>query len=182
MPWPMDWRVMIEKKISTMFSQELLGRGGVQLDPGSSPAGFDVRVFVAGVVVADDVQLSCAVGLGDLFEETPGGGVGACARRQPCRWRLRVRQTAVGGAVSAVVVAAFLRVSGRGRIGAVPSRARICASHRPTTRSALSGGFRYNPTTSRTLASSSGSVENLNDSVRHGCRPHLSRSRPPTHD
>ncbi len=34
---------------------------------------------------------------------------------------------------------------------------------------AFSGGSRYSPTTSRTLASSSGSVENLNVSRRHGC-------------
>jgi hypothetical protein len=33
---------------------------------------------------------------------------------------------------------------------------------------ALSGGFRYSPTTSRILASSCGSVENLNVSRRHG--------------
>src|SRR5215207_9779300 len=38
---------------------------------------------------------------------------------------------------------------------------------------ALSGGFRYKPTTSRILASSSGSVENLNVSTRQGCRPHF---------
>ena len=33
------------------------------------------------------------------------------------------------------------------------------------------GGARYNPTMSRTLATSSGSVENLNVSSRHGCTP-----------
>jgi hypothetical protein len=38
---------------------------------------------------------------------------------------------------------------------------------------ALSGGFRYNPTTSRILASSSGSVENLKVCTRHGCNPHF---------
>ncbi len=31
----------------------------------------------------------------------------------------------------------------------------------------------YSPTTSRTLASSSGSVENVNVSTRHGCRSHV---------
>ena len=36
---------------------------------------------------------------------------------------------------------------------------------------AFSGGCRYSPTTSRTLASSSGSVENLNVSTRQGCTP-----------
>ena len=36
---------------------------------------------------------------------------------------------------------------------------------------AFSGGARYNPTMSVTLATSSGSVENLNVSDRHGCTP-----------
>lgn len=35
----------------------------------------------------------------------------------------------------------------------------------------------YRPTTSRILVSSSGSVENLNVSVRHGCRSHLRQIR-----
>jgi hypothetical protein len=34
---------------------------------------------------------------------------------------------------------------------------------------AFSGGLRYNPTTSLTLAINSGSVENLNVSARQGC-------------
>ena len=38
---------------------------------------------------------------------------------------------------------------------------------------ALSGGFKYKPTTSRILASSSGSVENLKVCTRHGCSPHF---------
>ena len=42
---------------------------------------------------------------------------------------------------------------------------------------AFSGGSRYSPTTSRTLASSCGSVENLNVSTRHGCRPQLRQIR-----
>src|SRR5664279_1086040 len=36
---------------------------------------------------------------------------------------------------------------------------------------------RYNPTTSRTFASSSGSVENLNVSTRHGCSFHFRQIR-----
>ena len=38
------------------------------------------------------------------------------------------------------------------------------------TTMAFSGGCMYSPTTSRTFASSSGSVENLNVSIRQGCR------------
>ena len=44
---------------------------------------------------------------------------------------------------------------------------RLFSSRQSTT--AFSGGCRYSPTTSRTLASSSGSVENLNVSTRQGC-------------
>jgi hypothetical protein len=42
---------------------------------------------------------------------------------------------------------------------------------------ALSGGARYSPTTSRILASSSGSVLNLNVSIRCGWRCHLRQIR-----
>ena len=45
------------------------------------------------------------------------------------------------------------------------------------TTTALSGGFKYNPTTSRILASNSGSVENLNVCTRQGCSPHLRQIR-----
>jgi transposase InsO family protein len=41
------------------------------------------------------------------------------------------------------------------------------------TTTALSGGAKYKPTTSRILVSSSGSVENLNVSTRQGCSFHL---------
>ena len=58
-------------------------------------------------------------------------------------------------------------------MGAVRSNAWIWDFSSIDNTIALSGGFRYRPTTSRTLASNSGSVENLNVSTRHGCRPHL---------
>ena len=45
------------------------------------------------------------------------------------------------------------------------------------TTTALAGGSRYRPTTSRILASSSGSVLNLNVSTFHGCRPHRRQIR-----
>ena len=44
------------------------------------------------------------------------------------------------------------------------------------TATALPGGARYMPTTSRTSASSCGPVENLNPSVRRGCRHNLRHS------
>lgn len=46
---------------------------------------------------------------------------------------------------------------------------------------AFCGGFRYRSTTSRTLASSSGTImQNFNVSARQGCRPHV-RQILPTH-
>src|SRR5664279_369492 len=45
------------------------------------------------------------------------------------------------------------------------------------TTTAFSGGCRYNPTTSRTFASSSGSVEKVNVSTRHGCSFHFRQIR-----
>src|SRR5882757_6190500 len=42
---------------------------------------------------------------------------------------------------------------------------------------ARSGGSRYRPTTSRTLSTNSGSVDSLNDSDRHGCRPNVRQIR-----
>src|SRR5947209_9838098 len=86
-----------------------------------------------------------------------------------------------GGAVATVVIGLFSGIPGRiGSIGAVRSSAWIWDFSSTESTTALSGGFRYKPTTSRTLASSSGSVENLNVSDRHGCRPHL-RQIVPTH-
>ena len=55
-----------------------------------------------------------------------------------------------------------------GRTGWVRSSAWIWDFSSTQTTIAYAGGSRYSPTTSRTLASSSGSVENLNVSVRHG--------------
>jgi len=55
-----------------------------------------------------------------------------------------------------------------GRIGAVRFNAWIWNFESIEGPAALSGGFRYRPTTSRTLAFTSGSVENLNVSRRRG--------------
>jgi hypothetical protein len=65
-------------------------------------------------------------------------------------------------------------MSGRiGRTGRVRSSAWICGFSPAQITTAFSGGARYRPTTSRTLASGCGSVENLNPSVRCGCRQNL---------
>ena len=62
-------------------------------------------------------------------------------------------------------------------LGEVRSRAWTWVFSSMQSTTAFSGGFRYSPTTSRTLASSSGSVENLNVSCRHGCRFHSRQIR-----
>ena len=60
-----------------------------------------------------------------------------------------------------------------GSIGAVRSNAwiRLFSSTHKTI--ACSGGAQYSPTTSVTLPMSSGSVENVNVSLRQGCTPYL---------
>ncbi len=64
-----------------------------------------------------------------------------------------------------------------GKIGAVRCSAWICDFSSIQSTTAFCGGFKYSPITSRTLASSSGSVENLNVSTRQGCRFHLRQIR-----
>jgi len=62
----------------------------------------------------------------------------------------------------------------RGCIGstwAVGSRAWIWDFSSTLSTTVFSGGFSYNPTTSPTFASRSGSVENRNDSARQGLLP-----------
>ncbi len=59
-----------------------------------------------------------------------------------------------------------------GSIGAVRSSAWICDFSSTHSTIAFSGGARYSPTTSVTLATNSGSVENLNVSTRHGATPY----------
>jgi len=66
----MAWRVMIEKKISTMLSQEHAGGREVQGDPGIlSKPGPDPGVVLGGVVVADHVQLLAWPGGGHLLQQ-----------------------------------------------------------------------------------------------------------------
>ena len=73
---------------------------------------------------------------------------------------------------------AFSGSPGRsGRIGAVRSSAWICDFSSTHNTTAFSGGFRYNPMMSRTLASSSGSVENLNVCRRQGWTPYRRQAR-----
>ena len=77
------------------------------------------------------------------------------------------------GAVPDVVVGARSSDAGCiGSIGAVRSSAWIWDFSSTHNTIAFSGGSRYSPTTSMTLATSSGSVENLNDLARHGCTPY----------
>src|SRR5664280_2946006 len=55
-----------------------------------------------------------------------------------------------------------------GSIGAVRSSTWLCDFSSTHSTTAFSGCAKYNPITSKTLATSSGSVENLNVSTRHG--------------
>jgi hypothetical protein len=75
-----------------------------------------------------------------------------------------------GGAVPRVVRGALLGLPGmhRQRLW-IRSKAWIWNFSSLLSTIAFSGGLRYNPTTSLTLAAISGSVENLNVSARQGC-------------
>ena len=131
------------------------------------PAGH-VRVFVGGVVVDHDVQLAPRVGLRDLLEEAQEllvpvprvAGVGHLAGGHLQRREQR------RGAVPHIVVrsaspAHRAVAAAPARCGPAPA---LGISHRHTARSPCSGGFRYSPTTSRILASSSwvgGELERL---------------------
>ena len=64
-----------------------------------------------------------------------------------------------------------------GRIGTVRSRAWIWDFSSTQSTIAFSVGARYNPMTSVTFATSSGSVENLNVSRRHGWTPYSRQAR-----
>ncbi len=70
-----------------------------------------------------------------------------------------------------VVVGAPLDLPGRiGSSGWLRSRAWIWAFSSTHSTSALSGGFRYSPTMSRTLSMNNGSGDSLKVSLRCGCR------------
>ena len=80
-----------------------------------------------------------------------------------------------GGAVPDVVVGALLGMTGlhRQRLLWVRFKAWISGTSRPhTARPRSPAALRYSPTMSVTLASSSGSVENLNVSAFHGFTPY----------
>jgi hypothetical protein len=151
------------------------GRGEVQPDPGmAGQPGPDRGVLVGGVVVHHHMQLPTRVCPGDQLEERqellvavprvalvgdpPGGHL----------QRGKQRRGAVAGVVMGVPLG---RPGASGRTGWVRSSAWIWDFSSRHSTTALSGGSRYSPTTSQTLASSSGSVENLNVAVCQGLRP-----------
>ncbi len=149
----------------------------MQLHPGMlGQPGLHVGVLVGGVVVADDVQLPAGVGPGDELEEVQELGVGmpvVAPVSDLAGGDLKGGEQA-RGAVALVVVGLFRwqsRAQRQDRGGAVQRLDLGLLIH--THHAAFSGGFRYSPTTSRTFASSSGSVENLKVCNRHGCRSHF---------
>ena len=112
------------------------------------------------------------MGFGDQLEEGQELGVGV-ARVAGVGGDLAggdfQRGEQAGGAVADVVVGLLLGDAWRsGRIGWVRSRAWIWDFSSTLTTTAPAGGSMYRPTTSRSLASNLGSVENLNVSTRCG--------------
>ena len=77
-----------------------------------------------------------------------------------------------------VVVGGALGVPGSiGRIGAVRSSAWIWHFSSTHSTTARSGGLRYSPTTSRTLATNCGSLDSFQVSWRCGCSPNAFQIR-----
>src|SRR6266568_871799 len=64
-----------------------------------------------------------------------------------------------------------------GRLGWVRSNAWICDFSSAHSTTALSGGLRYNPTTSTSFSSNRLSLDSLNVSTRCGCRPRPAQMR-----
>ena len=166
-PRRMAWRVMMRKKHSTRFSQEQLVGTKCRViagRPGERSADYrrargqrSRRTPRAGPGRA---------GGGGLLQEAegPAGGGGEQGVGDRAGGDLQGGEQG-GGSVPDVVMGLPFGDAGRiGRTGRVRSRAWIWVSSTQTT-TAFSGGARYRPTTSRTLASSCGSVENLNPSV-----------------
>ena len=99
----------------------------------------------------------------------PGAARTAC--RSPCRWRCSARRTGrwcrAGRSRGCAARACRASSAAPARSGPGPGSG---ISRRRTDRRVLRRA-RYRPTTSRTLSMSSGSVEILKSSVRHGCSP-----------
>jgi hypothetical protein len=126
------------------------------------------------------VQLAVGIGPGDLLEEGEEllVAVAGLAGRGDLPGGDLQRGEQGGGAVPDVVVRAALgQPRLQRRIGAVRSSAWIWDFSSTQSTIAFSGGCKYNPTTSTTFASSCGSVENRNDSARHGATPYSRHAR-----
>lgn len=111
----------------------------------------------------------CAVQVAAGTPGTPAGGVGLTAP-VTCPGRDLERREQGGRAMPLVIVCALLRVpdspsAASARSGPAPES----RTSRPHSTTAFCGGARYRPTTSVTLPTNSGSVENLNVSDLHGC-------------
>ncbi len=142
---------------------------------------LDRGVLVGGVVVAHHVQLDPRVGLGDLLEEpqellvaVPGvAGVG-----RPSRWPPRARRTGWwcrgGRSRGSASPASRAAAAGSARSGPAPGPGTSRRRRPPPPAPAGSGTGRRRR---GSWLPARGSVENLNVSIRHGCRPHLRHDR-----
>ena len=123
----------------------------------------DVRVLVHREAVTHHVQLHSEVGAGGLVEESEELDVrvlGEALVGDQAGRDLQGRDQG-GGGVADVVIGLLLRDPGadrQDRRGPVRSKAWIWVFSSRQTTTALAGGSRQRPTTSRILASSSGSV------------------------
>jgi hypothetical protein len=124
-------------------------------------------VLAGGVVVADKVRWGAGVGLGDLLDLRNPRGMPRVAGTVTLPVET---SSAANGAVPDVVVGLLLRYARAvsARFGPMPGPATLVhARHDGLVRR-----VEESPTTSRTWRRVSGSVENLNASLRQGCRIH----------
>ena len=171
---------MIPKNTSTRLSQEPLVGVNCSVIRGFLASQALMSSCLCVVVVQHHVQLSAGIGLGDLLQEVEelSLAVPFVALVDHLAGGDLERGEQRGGAVALVVVGRLLRqphAQRKDRCGRFSAWTWDFSSTHSTT--ALPGGFRYNPTTSRTLASSSESVENLNVSCRHGLMWYLRQAR-----
>ena len=154
------------------------GAGGREVEVPAALAGLgepfaDGLGLVGGQVVQDDVDVEMARRSAvDVFEEREHvvSGVPFAGRGVHLAGGDVERGEQVDGAVAAVVMVAA-RPGLSGSDGWVRSNAWIWVFSSKLNTTARSGGSRYSPITSSSLASKSGSAEILNTSVRHGRSP-----------
>ena len=139
------------------------------------------RRLMGGGVVENQVHVEFGGYFGvDLAQEPQelGGAVAGVQRSDDLSAGQVQGGVEAGGAVADVVVAGARRGAGQHReTGAVRLRAWIWVFSSTHSTNARSGGSRYSPTTSRTLATNNGSLDSFHESCLCGANPNARHTR-----